>query len=96
VEPDGPEQRQLNITVDEKLAGVYANFAHVSFSPYEFTVDFMRIEHEAEGPEVPGALVARVNMSARFMRELIAAMQDAWSKWETREGIRNLPETPGE
>ena len=27
------------------------------------------------------------------MRELIDAMNDAWSKWQTSEGIRNLPET---
>jgi hypothetical protein len=34
-----------------------------------------------------------VNMSPRFMRELLAAMEDSWSKWSTSEGIRNLPET---
>jgi hypothetical protein len=28
------------------------------------------------------------------MRELLDAMQDSWSKWSSREGIRNLPETP--
>jgi hypothetical protein len=22
-------------------------------------------------------------------------MQDSWSKWNAREGIRNLPEAPG-
>jgi hypothetical protein len=27
------------------------------------------------------------------MRELIDAMNDSWSKWSAREGIRNLPET---
>jgi hypothetical protein len=26
------------------------------------------------------------------MRELIDAMQDNFSKWQTREGIKNLPE----
>jgi hypothetical protein len=35
-----------------------------------------------------------VNMSSRFMKELLDAMQDSWSKWSSREGIRNLPETP--
>jgi hypothetical protein len=29
------------------------------------------------------------------MEELIAALQDSWSKFQTTEGIRNLPETPG-
>jgi hypothetical protein len=43
---------------------------------------------------VPGVVVARINMSMRFFEELLAAMQDAYSKYTTREGIRNLPETP--
>jgi Protein of unknown function (DUF3467) len=86
--------RQLNIHLDpENIAGVYANFANVSFSDYEFTITFARIEHEIEEGDVPGAVVARVNMSPRFMQELMAAMQDAHSKWATREGIRNLPST---
>ena len=29
------------------------------------------------------------------VEELIAALQDSWSKYQTTEGIRNLPETPG-
>ncbi len=29
------------------------------------------------------------------MRELIDAMQDNFSKWQTREGIKNLPEFGG-
>ena len=78
-----------------ELAGVYAIFANVSFSDYEFTVTFARIEHEVEEGDVPGAVVSRVNMSTRFMRELMDAMEDAWSKWSSREGIRNLPETDG-
>lgn len=74
---------------------MYANFANVSFSDYEFTVTFARIDHEVEETDVPGVVVARVNMSSRFMRELVDAMQDAWSKWAAQEGIRNLPEAPG-
>jgi hypothetical protein len=31
-------------------------------------------------------------MAPRFMRELMDAMNDSWSKWSAREGIRNLPE----
>jgi hypothetical protein len=30
------------------------------------------------------------------MRELIDAMQDNFSKWQTREGIKNLPEYGGD
>ena len=94
-EGEGQQERQLNIHLDpEHLAGVYANFANVSFSDYEFTITFARIEHEVEEGDVPGSVVARVNMSSRFTRELIDAMEDAWSKWSSREGIRNLPEAP--
>jgi hypothetical protein len=90
---DGPRERRINIQADpEHLAGRYANFANVSFSDYEFTITFARIDHEVEEGDVPGVVVARVNMSPRFMRELLDAMDDTWSKWKTTEGIRNLPE----
>ncbi len=93
MEDEAPE-RQLNIHLDpEHLAGVYANFANVSFSDYEFTITFARVDHEVEDGDVPGVVVSRINMSPRFMRELIDAMNDSWSKWRTREGIRNLPES---
>jgi hypothetical protein len=92
VESEGQE-RQLNIHVDPQfLGGVYANFANVSFSDYEFTITFARIDHEVEEGDIPGVVVSRVNMSTRFMKELLDAMQDSWSKWSAREGIRNLPE----
>jgi uncharacterized protein DUF3467 len=91
---DEGRERQLNIHLDpDNLAGVYANFANVSFSDYEFTVTFARIDHEVEEGDVPGVVVSRVNMAPLFMRELIDAMTDSWSKWTAREGIRNLPET---
>jgi hypothetical protein len=91
----GDEQRKLNLQVDsEHLAGSYANFANVSFTDYEFTLTFARIDHSVEEGEIPGVVVARVNMAPKFMKELLDAMQDSWSKWSTREGIRNLPESP--
>ena len=90
------QERQLNIHVDpQHLGGVYSNFANISFSDYEFTLTFARIDHEVEEGDVPGVVVARVNMSTRFMHELLDAMNDAYSKWSSRENIRNLPETPG-
>ena len=94
-EPE-PGERRLNIQMPQELiGGAYANFANVSFSQYEFTLTFMRIEHEIEQGDVPGTVVARVNASPRFVQELIAALEDSWSKYATREGIRNLPEAPG-
>ena len=91
---DEAQERQLNIHLDpEHLGGVYANFANISFSDYEFTLTFARIDHEVEEGDVPGVVVARVNVSHKFMRDLLDAMDDSWSKWTTTEGIRNLPET---
>jgi uncharacterized protein DUF3467 len=93
MDDEGPE-RQLNIHLDpEHLAGVYANFANITFSDYEFTLTFARIDHEVESGDVPGVVVSRVNMSQQFMRELLAAMQDAYSKYTTVKGIQDLPET---
>ena len=93
-EPADAAERRLNIHLDPgDIAGVYANFANITFSRYEFTLTFARIEHEVEEGDVPGAVVARVNASPRFVEELIAALQDSWSKYQTTEGIRNLPET---
>ena len=89
-----PRERQYNIqTTPEAMMGVYANFANVSHSDYEFTITYARVDHEVEEMEVPGVVVTRVNLSPRFMRELIDAMEDNFAKWQTREGIRNLPDT---
>lgn len=74
------------------MAGIYANFANVSHSDYEFTVTLGRVDHEVEDTEIPGVAVARLNLSPAFMRELIDAMQDNFSKWQAREMIKRLPE----
>jgi uncharacterized protein DUF3467 len=94
VDDSGPE-RQLNIQIDpEHLVGVYANFANISFSDYEFTLTFARIDHEVEEGDIPGFVVTRINMSAKFAKELLDAMQDSWSKYSTVKGIQDLPEAP--
>ena len=50
-------ERRLNIHLDPTdIAGGYANFANISFSRYEFTLTFARIEHEVEEGDVPGAV----------------------------------------
>ena len=95
MEPE-PQERHFNIQIEpQALAGVYANFANVSHSDYEFTITYARVDHEVEEEEVPGVVVTRVSLAPRFMRELIDAMTDNYQRWQTREGIRDLPETPG-
>jgi len=97
VNGDEPQERHINIhTSPEVMAGVYANFANVSHSDYEFTITLARVDHEVDEEEIPGVVVTRLNISPRFMRELIDAMEDNYSKWLTSEGIRNLPETQGD
>ena len=70
-----------------------ANFATAAHSDYEFTLTFSRVDHEVEADEVPGVVVTRVSLAPQAMRELIDAMQENWSRWQTREGIKRLPET---
>jgi hypothetical protein len=91
------QERRINIhATPETMAGVYANFANVSHSDYEFSITFMRLDHESETEEeVNGVVVSRVNMSPIFVKELIDAMNDNYSKWQAAENIKNLPEAPG-
>src|SRR5438093_336582 len=54
----GPE-RHINIHfAPEIMAGVYANFANVSHSDYEFTITFARVDHEVEDEAIPGVVGA--------------------------------------
>jgi hypothetical protein len=95
MESNQPE-RHINIHFSpEDMGGKYANFANVSHSDYEFTITFARVDHEVEDEEIPGVVVSRINLAPKFMRELIDALQDNYSKWQTREGIKNLPEYGG-
>lgn len=90
---DSDRNRHINLhTSPEVMAGVYANFANVSYSDYEFTVTLARVDHEVEEGEIPGVVVSRLNLSPQFTRELIEAMQDSYSKWMTRQTIKDLPE----
>ena len=90
------DERHINIHLSpEIMGGVYANFANVSHSDYEFTITFARVDHEVETGEIPGIIVSRVSLSPRFMRELMTALEDNYSRWEAREGIKSLPEFEG-
>src|SRR6476469_2226833 len=91
VEPAGPERRVNLHTSPEIMAGVYANFANVSHSDYEFTLTFSRVDHEVEDDEVPGVVVTRVSLSPQAMHELMDAMDDNWSKWRTTEASSAFP-----
>jgi hypothetical protein len=91
------QEKRINLhATPKKMAGVYANFANVSHSEYEFSITFVRLDHESDDPgEMQGVVVSRVNLSPRFMKELLEAMTDNYSKWQAAENIKNLPEAPG-
>jgi hypothetical protein len=94
---DDPErERHINMHMSpDTMAGTYANFANISHSDYEFTITFARLDHEVDDDEIPGVVVSRVSASPKFVRELIDALEDNYSKYSTREGIKNLPEYRG-
>jgi hypothetical protein len=61
--PEDPEEPEaLEVTIHpEWEPGVYANASMVSFTPREFTIDFIRIRPR----QTSGVLVARVSCSSR-------------------------------
>ena len=68
----------------EMRGGVWANFARVSHSPHEFTIDFVRLDQTTLDPDegiIEGVLVQRVNMSPLFVQQLIEALGDNLQKF---------------
>jgi len=72
----------------EMAGGVWSNFAIVSHSPHEFTIDFIRLDYQTQAP-TRGVVVQRVNMSPLLVEQLIAALTDNLSKYaqKTPDGI---------
>ena len=82
----------------EMEGGVWANFARVSHSPYEFTLDFVRLDFTTADPR-QGVLVQRVNMSPQFVEQLIKALDDNLSRWTSNfvpPDIGSLKEDDGD
>src|SRR5688572_6200656 len=75
-QPEGVEGFEIIIEPDE-MAGVWANWARVSHSLYEFTLDFVRLDFAQKN----GIVVARVSVSPLFISQLIDALTENWSKY---------------
>lgn len=74
------ERQEVSIHIDPaQMAGVWANFARVSHSEHEFTLDFIRLESGSNPPG--GIVVARVSVSPLFIQQLIEALQGNWTKF---------------
>ena len=79
-----PGQVHVSLDVpDEHRGGVWANFARVAHSPYEFTLDFARLDF-SKGPDLPGVVVARVNLSPMLVTQLIKALETNWESYAAR------------
>lgn len=82
------EEPQEEVKVDlfiapDMRAGVWANFAIVGHSPYEFTLDFARLEFDGAKPS-GGVIVQRVSMSPLFILQLIEALQSNYENWAAK------------
>ena len=80
----GPNQVHVSLEVpDEHRGGVWANFARVTHSPYEFTLDFARLDFST-APDMKGVVVARVNLSPMLVTQLIKALETNWESYAAR------------
>lgn len=77
--PEDSRQPPEVLIRHEDAGGVWANFAAVSHSPYEFTIDFVRLDFSTTPPR--GVVVSRVNLSPLFVSQLMDALKENWSKY---------------
>lgn len=83
-EEQQPEQLNLNMQISQDMwGGVWANWAAVSHSQYEFTIDFARVDfaNAVGGETVQGLVVSRINLSPLMVTQLLSALQDNWQKY---------------
>ncbi|MCY7413478.1 MAG: DUF3467 domain-containing protein, partial [Salinibacterium sp.] len=73
-EPEAP-RRELKLNMpNDMFGGVWANFAIVSHSEFEFTIDFVRVDYNTD----QGVVTARVNLSPLFVTQLLEALDTNW------------------
>lgn len=78
----------------EMIGGVWANFARVSHSEHEFTLDFIRLDYSVK--PMNGAVVARVGVSPLFITQLIDALGENWKKYADKALPREVREHGGD
>ncbi len=89
-QPNDPQQVHVSLEMpDTHKGGVWANFARVSHSPYEFTLDFARIDF-ATAPDMQGVVVARVNLSPLMVTQLIEALETNWATYAQKAMPREV------
>lgn len=102
------EQEQVpigfgHIEAPEYLRPVYANFANVSFSPYDFRVTFALAKAPRPGPETEAAqssgnlnpeAVADLVVPVGMIPGLIQALSTSYSQYLTNYGIPGMEQGP--
>jgi hypothetical protein len=78
----GPEQQPEIMIEPAMMGGVWSNLARVSHSPYEFTLDFARVDFAEQPPR--GIVVARVSLSPLLVTQLIDALSQNWAIYAER------------
>jgi hypothetical protein len=78
-----PQEGPQIIISPDQMAGVWANFAVVSHTVHEFTLDFVRLDGTAPPPG-GGIVVSRVSVSPLFVTQLIDALTDNWQKYASK------------
>ena len=87
---DSGGKREVAIRMPPELeSGCWANFAAVSHSPYEFTLDFVRMNFDGAEPR-NGVVVQRIHMSPLFVQQLIDALEDNWKKYAHKAMPREI------
>lgn len=82
------EQRPPKLTIDlAHRAGVWANWARVSHSEHEFTIDFARLDPVARRS---GIVVARVAMSPLVVARLMDTLQANWDTFVRKTMPREI------
>jgi len=77
-EIDAAGDVQLSVHMPQDMfGGVWANFAAVSHSEHEFTIDFIRVDPSGS----QGIVTARVNVSPLFITQLQEALKANWDQY---------------
>ena len=75
-----PNSDQPQIFIDQQqMAGVWSNFARVTASPFEFTLDFVRLDFSSNPPQ--GVVVSRISLAPLMVTQLIEALSQQWSRY---------------
>ncbi len=78
----GAEHEPSIVIEPAMMAGVWSNMARVGHSPYEFTLDFIRLDYAQQPPT--GIVVARVSLSPLLVTQLIEALSTNWAIYAER------------